>query len=67
MSSQYLDDDRISNDELKTMQKSYPINAISSFPDDPSTIANIIDEFNFEHQVIISLSNTNLIVERIHY
>ena len=27
--------------------------SISSFPEDPTTIANIIDEFNFDHQVII--------------
>ena len=28
-------------------------NAILSFPDDSSTIANIIDEYTFEHQVNI--------------
>jgi len=30
---------------------SRPVRAISSFPNDPDTIANIIDEYSFEHQV----------------
>lgn len=47
------------NQHLNLRKAKY--STISSFPDDATTIANIIDEFNFDHQVILqNKSNFNL-------
>lgn len=52
----YLDDENDLDLDGFCLETGREYDAIMSFPDDSSTIANIIDEYTFEHKVNIKYS-----------